>query len=98
MWLLRSHRQSADHWLYLKDVAAGLLPEWHRCHESVARETGHNGSDYYEMLRFAACVRGEAEPRVGVDVALDMILPDLISEQLTCADSFWLPVPDSRNW
>ena len=97
VWL-RSREQTADQWLDLEEFAAELLPDWYLRHETVAREAGHNGSDFYEMLHFLECVRGEAEPRVGIDVALDMTLPGLVSQQSIAADGEWLAVPDSRQW
>ena len=97
VWL-RSRDGAAERWLDLEEVAAELLPDWYRRHEAVAREAGHNGSDYYEMLHFLECVRGEAEPRVDIDVAMDMTLPGLVSQQSIATDGAWLPVPDSRQW
>jgi hypothetical protein len=47
---------------------------------------------------FVAAIRGEADPAVGIDLAMDMTLPGLISQQSIAQGSTWVAVPDSRNW
>ena len=36
--------------------------------------------------------------RFGIDVAMDMTLPGLMSQQSIAQGSSWAAVPDSRNW
>ena len=97
IWL-RSRDSAAGQWIDLEMMAVELLPDWYRRHENLARKAGHNGSDYFEMLHFLSCIRGEAKPRVAVDAAMDMTLPGLVSQESIKTDSKWLPVPDSRAW
>ena len=37
-------------------------------------------------------------PAIGIDLALDMTLPGLVSQQSIAQGSTWVAVPDSRNW
>lgn len=97
VWL-RSRDRKPEQWLNLELVAEDLLPDWYQRHANIATGAGHNGSDYFEMLHFLSCIRGETEPRVAIDAAMDMTLPGLVSQDSIKTKSDWLPVPDSREW
>jgi hypothetical protein len=43
-------------------------------------------------------VRHGTEPELGIDAAMDMTLPGLLSQQSIEQGGTWLDVPDSRDW
>jgi predicted dehydrogenase len=79
-------------------AAAKYVPaEWKNPPEK-AREAGHGGGDYFEILDFINAVKGEIPCPIGVHEAMDMTLPGLISQQSIKEDGRWIEVPDSRDW
>lgn len=74
------------------------LPDWYRRNETHAAAAGHAGADLYCLLDFLAAVRGEHAPLAGIDAAMDLTLPGLVSQQSILEEGRWLPVPDSREW
>jgi predicted dehydrogenase/GNAT superfamily N-acetyltransferase len=64
----------------------------------AARRAGHGGGDYFEVADFLQAVRGEIECPIGIDEAMDMTLPGLISQQSILQGGRWTDVPDSRRW
>ena len=75
-----------------------FLPDYWKNPPEAALKAGHGGGDYWEVQDFVAAIRGERDPAVGIDLALDMTLPGLISQQSLAQGSTWVAVPDSRNW
>ena len=75
-----------------------FLPDYWKNPPEAALKAGHGGGDYWEVQDFVAAIRGERDPAVGIDLALDMTLPGLISQQSIAQGSTWVAVPDSRNW
>jgi mycothiol synthase len=63
-----------------------------------ALRAGHGGGDYFEVRDFVRAVRGEIPCPIGIDAAMDMTLPGLVSQQSVLQHGEWLPVPNSRDW
>jgi hypothetical protein len=80
------------------ELARQYLPDMWRNPPAEALRAGHGGGDYFEVLDFMRVVRGEAPCPIGIDEAMDMTLPGLLSQQSIQQDGAWLPVPDSRDW
>jgi predicted dehydrogenase len=97
IWL-RSRRPDEGAWMDLEDLADEFLPDYWREGEKVARQTGHGGGDYFEVLDFVSAVRGERPCPIGIHEAMDMTLPGLVSQQSILEGGRWLEVPDSRQW
>lgn len=85
-------------WMPLEALAEEFLPEeWlHPSPEQL--QAGHGGGDYLEVQDFVEAVLTGAPPPTGIDEAMDLTLPGLISQQSIAAGGVWLPVPDSREW
>ncbi len=97
IWL-KAHCPDHRTWRELKELEAQFLPEAWRLHEAAASQSGHHGGDYMQMLDFTAAIAGQAPTPLGIDQAMDMTLPALVSQQSILAHSAWMDVPDSRNW
>ena len=95
IWL--RNRNAEQRWEHL-DKLQEFLPKYWRNPPEDALKAGHGGGDYWEVQEFVAAIRGEADPAVGIDLAMDMTLPGLISQQSIAQGSTWVAVPDSRNW
>ena len=50
------------------------------------------------MLDFVEALRVGTEPALGIDAAMDMTLPGLVSQDSIGQGGAWLEVPDSRDW
>jgi predicted dehydrogenase len=97
IWL-RGRRREEDGWMDLEELAGEFLPDYWREGEAMARQTGHGGGDYFEVLDFVAAIRGERPCPIGIHEAMDMTLPGLVSQHSIQEDGRWLEVPDSRAW
>jgi predicted dehydrogenase len=82
----------------VEDLADRYLPEIWRRPPPEALRAGHGGGDFFEVWDFLRAVRGEAPCPIGIDEALDMTLPGLVSQQSVLQGGAWLDVPDSRAW
>lgn len=91
-------RSSGTEWRDLEDLAEEFLPESWRVWGEAARGSGHGGGDLIQLLDFVNAVRDGTEPELGIDAAMDMTLPGLVSQQSIEQDGAWLDVPDSRDW
>ena len=96
IWL-RS-RSEAPAWEALEDLEAEFLPEFWKHPPEEAVRAGHGGGDYWQVQDFVTAVREGSEPPIGIDQAMDMTLPGLVSQQSIAAGSTWVDVPDSRDW
>ncbi len=74
------------------------LPEYWKNPPAEAIKAGHGGGDYWEVQDFVSAILEDREPPIGIDRALDMTLPGLVSRQSIVQGSTWVAVPDSRNW
>lgn len=75
-----------------------FLPEGWRQPPEEARRAGHGGGDYWEVQDFVAAIQEDREPPIDIDLAMDMTLPGLVSQQSIAQGSTWVAVPDPRNW
>ncbi len=103
IWLKRLPGTQAASWRDLGDFSRipelkeRFVPSWWREAPAAALKAGHGGGDFFELWDFVRAVRGESPCRLGIDAAMDMTLPGLVSQQAVAA-SAWLEVPDSRAW
>lgn len=98
-WVWVEDRCADPHqWVPLLDFADEFLPESWRNPPAAALQAGHGGGDYFEVVDFVDAVRGRKAPTVGIDYAMDMTLPGLVSQESIRQGGAWLPVPDSRLW
>lgn len=87
-----------NEWVPLSDFEEEFLPEIWRNPPAEALTAGHGGGDYFEVMDFVDAVQGRKAPAVGIDYAMDMTLPGLVSQESIRQGGAWLPVPDSRMW
>ena len=85
-------------WEPLEELEEEFLPEFWKNPPEEALKAGHGGGDYWEVQDFVTAIREEGEPPVGIDLAMDMTLPGLASQQSLAQGSSWVAVPDPRNW
>jgi predicted dehydrogenase len=97
VWL-RDRCPDPHTWMTLDDFSEEFLPEFWKAGAERARAAGHGGGDYFEILDFVDAVRGGRRCPIGIDEAMDMTLPGLVSQQSILEDGRWLDVPDSRDW
>ncbi len=71
--------------------------EWKQ-YAQLAAKTGHGGGDFFEVMDFANAIIGKKECPIGIDEAIDMTLPGLVSQESIAKESIWLEVPDPRDW
>jgi predicted dehydrogenase len=96
IWL-RS-RSEEPKWEPLADLEEEFLPDFWKNPPEEALQAGHGGGDYWEVQDFVHAIIADEEPPVGIDQAMDMTLPGLVSQQSIAQGSTWVAVPDSRNW
>lgn len=87
-----------DELMTIDSLASRYLPPSLKDIPAEALRAGHGGGDYFEVLDFLRAVRGEIPCPIGIDAAMDMTLPGLVSQQSILQHGNWLPVPDSRTW
>jgi predicted dehydrogenase/ribosomal protein S18 acetylase RimI-like enzyme len=97
IWL-RSMSKDPNQWLDLKDLEAEFAPAMWKEQEERARHAGHGGGDFFEVLDFVDAALGRRPPVIGIDQAMDMTLPGLVSQRSAAQGGRWLDVPDSRQW
>jgi hypothetical protein len=90
--------QEKDTWDTLEDYEEKYLPDFWKNPPEEAKNAGHGGGDYFEVVDFVNAVLGKAPCPVDVHRALDMTLPGLVSQVSITNNSEWLKVPDSRTW
>ena len=95
IWL-RS-RSAEPKWEPLEELE-DYLPDYWRNPPEEAVKAGHGGGDYWEVQDFVSGILEDREPPIGIDVAMDMTLPGLVSQQSIAQGSTWVAVPDPRNW
>ena len=95
IWL-QSEGEDNKTWINLHELEKEFSPNW--IDPNAAQNSGHGGSDYYELVEFIEAIEGNCSPSIGIHEAMDMTLPGLISQQSIAANGNPLPVPDSRSW
>ena len=97
IWL-RAKNPKPDAWMNLVELGDEFVPEaWIKGME-MARKAGHGGGDFFEVLDFVDALQGRRPAPIGIDEAMDMTLPGLVSQQSIIRDGAWMAVPDSRDW
>ena len=96
IWL-RS-RNETPHWERLEELEEEFLPDFWKNPPDEAIAAGHGGGDYWEIQDFVRAIRGEQESPIGIDLAMDMTLTGLASQQSIAQGSTWVAVADSRTW
>lgn len=96
IWL--ASRSDKLEWSALSDLEDEFLPEEYRNPPEAAKKAGHWGADYMVVKEFLEVVTKGRKPTIGIDEAMDMTLPGLVSQQSIAQGSIWLPVPNSRDW
>ena len=91
-------RGPAPKWEPLSALEEEFLPAFWKSPPEAALQAGHGGGDYWVVQDFIAAIREQAEPPIGIDAAMDMTLPGLMSQQSIAQGSNWSAVPDPRNW
>ncbi len=97
IWL-RALSKDPNQWTPLQDLEAEFLPEMWRQATEAAQSAGHGGGDYFEVMDFIAAIRQKHPPAIGIDAAMDMTLPGLVSQESILQNGRFLDVPDSRTW
>jgi predicted dehydrogenase len=85
-------------WDDLSLYEAEFLPDIWRNPPEAALRAGHGGGDYFVAMDFADAILGRKPAPIGIDAAMDMTLPGLLSQQSILQNGDWLDVPDSRQW
>lgn len=85
-------------WKNLSELENEFLPPMWKQATEVAKQAGHGGGDYFEVIDFVDAVRGRRPPEIGIDAAMDMTLPGLCSQISIAQGGRWIDVPDSRSW
>lgn len=97
IWL-RSKCKDANTWMDLNELKDEFLPDFWKEGMERAKEAGHGGGDYFEILDFVDAIQGRRPCPIGIDEAMDMTLPGLVSQQSITQEGRWIEVPDSRDW
>ena len=112
VWL-RSRCPTMNTWIDLSSLEDEFLPEVYLAREylgreylgrsyleqeRLAQERGYAFYAYFPVLDFVQSIVQEREPAIGIDQALDMTLPGLVSQRSISAGGEWIDVPDSRAW
>ncbi len=85
-------------WEALDEIVEQYLPDWYKSGSEIAKQAGHGGGDFFEVLDFVDFVESRRPCPIGIHQAMDMTLPGLVSQQSISSEGNWLPVPDSRTW
>ncbi len=97
IWL-RERCPDEQTWLFLDDLKEEFMPDFWKNSMEQAMGTGHGGGDYFEVLDFVDAIQGRRPCPIGIDEAMDMTLPGLVSQQSILEGGRWIEVPDSRSW
>ena len=95
IWLRQ--RNQEQEWEPLENLEE-YLPDYWKNPPEEALKAGHGGGDYWEVQDFVSAILEDREPPIGIDQAMDMTLPGLVSQQSIVQGATRVAVPDSRNW
>jgi hypothetical protein len=95
---VRSRCPDTDTWLELETLGGEFLPDDWKAGAETARQAGHGGGDYFEVVDFVNAIQGRRPCPIGIHEAMDMTLPGLVGQQSIRQGGKWLDVPDSREW
>jgi predicted dehydrogenase len=96
IWL-KSHCSDPNQWVSLSEFEGHLPDKWLNPPQE-ALESGHWGGDYMEVCDFIDAITADEAPPIGIDIAMDMTLPGLVSQVSIAEGSRWVEVPDPRKW
>jgi predicted dehydrogenase len=85
-------------WVDLESLFDEYTPEAWRRFGSASDAESHGGSDYILMMDFLESIYYDRPVPIGIDAAMDMTLPGLMSQQSIAQNGAWLDVADSRSW
>lgn len=85
-------------WTSLWDYRDEFLPEERLHPPEDARRAGHGGGDFWVTLEFIRALREGRDPAQGLDFALDVTVPGLVSQQSIALGGAPLGVPDFRRY
>jgi hypothetical protein len=101
VWLRTLNREVCwadfDDLLVVDELAERFVPDIWRNPPEAARQAGHGGGDFFEVLDFVDAITGKRPCPIGIHEAMDMTLPGLVSQQAIDGRA-WLDVPNSRDW
>ncbi|MGQ9683052.1 MAG: Gfo/Idh/MocA family protein [Anaerolineae bacterium] len=97
IWL-RSRCPDMETWLDLATIDEEFLPEGYIEQERLAADKGLAFYAYFPVADWVEAIVHSRPPAIGIDEALDMTLPGLVSQESIAQGGAWLPVPDSRDW
>ncbi len=97
VWV-RERAPDAETWMDVESFADEFLPEYWKVGQERAAQAGHGGGDYFEVLDFVDAIEGRRSCPIGIDEAMDMTLPGLVSQASIAAEGVWMDVPNSREW
>jgi predicted dehydrogenase len=87
-----------DVWDNLEIFEEKYLPDFWKNPPEEAKEAGHGGGDYFEVVDFVNAVLGKSPCPIDIHRAMDLTLPGLVSQESIVQSGKWLEVPDSRSW
>ena len=85
-------------WFPLSDFEDEFLSDEWKDKSDEAGKSGHDGSDYFVVRDFIRSIVENTDPAIGIDEAMDMTIPGLISQESISKHGDWMPVPNSRDW
>jgi len=97
VWL-RSRCPDMSTWIDVDSLAEECLSAEHIERERLAEERGYAFCAYFPIIDFVESIVHDRAPAIGIDAALDMTLPGLVSQQSIMEDGKWIEVPDSQDW
>ncbi len=96
IWLRSKNKEMV--WMDIEELEDEFLSDDWKKEASLASRAGHGGGDYFEIIDFVDAILGRKKCPIGIDEAMDMTLPGLVSQQSINHNSSWLEVPNSRDW
>ena len=97
VWL-RSRNADSEQSESIGTLEDDFLPAAWREADAKCRKSGCAGDDYLMALDFVEGIRRGQPVTLGIDEAMDLTLPGLISQESIRKNGAWLDVPDSREW
>lgn len=97
VWI-RGRSADTQTWTSLWDYRDQFLPQERKHPSEAAKRAGHGGGDYWVTVEFVRALREGREPAQGIDFALDVTVPGLVSQQSIALGGAPVAVPDFRRY
>ena len=97
IWL-RQLEKGEGIWHDIASLEQEFMPESWRKSAASSMQSGHGGGDFFLLKKFVDAALGHSRAAIGIDEAMDMTLPGLVSQQSILEGGRWIDVPDSRDW